>query len=221
MQVKERIRIVALTGMPGSRKTLLGRKLGAIGYRHITLSQYIREALSSQGRPLSPDEYWRESRALRSQFGDEALVSRAWQDILTDNTNMAVIDSVRSLKAAVYLSERAEQFYLVAVQAPIHLRRHRLIETVPTFFSDEEKCIQLDSQELEQGIGSVLAMSDHILSITDDLWTDLDAYLTLAAKLVHDLVSARYESITGETYEVSHLRGVLNTLDDCGSMERA
>jgi dephospho-CoA kinase len=183
-------RVIALTGMPGSRKSLFAEKLVQLGYDHIMLSQYLKQRLQGQGLSLKPIEYWQESLAIRTELGSDILAKLAWEDISNSPSQYVVVDGIRCLQEACYLQQRADQFLLVSVQASPDTRRKRLL-TSPNaqgfYASEENRIAQLDAHELKLGVGSVIAVSDVIIFHDDANEEMLRTFMFDQAKRLHTI----------------------------------
>jgi dephospho-CoA kinase len=187
--------IVAVTGMPASRKSLFANKLKELGYEHVTLSSILQRRISLGNSENLSQAYKRESHKIREELGPEALVKIALDESTIHGGGRMVIDGVRSLAEFIYLQQHCDICYLVAVQSSPSSRRKRLMNWPDGYYSESlERVAELEAHELILGTSYLISLADHILFLpyTDD--PGLDDYFLAKAGEIDSKVVALAES---------------------------
>jgi len=117
--MKERPRLIGLTGTNGAGKGEAAAYLGTKGYAYFSLSDVIRDELRSRGEPESRDNLIRAGNELRERYGPDVLAVRTMAKV--GGRERAVLDSIRNLREIACL-RREKGFVLLAVDAPIEVR---------------------------------------------------------------------------------------------------
>ena len=152
--------IIAITGMPGARKTAVARRLSSYNMPYFTLSDVLRKELISQGLALSPRNFAKLAKRWRGRFGQDVMARRLWASITSP---IAVVDGLRSTAELDFFRSVAGRFTLVLVHASpatrfrrFRRRRHPYLSTLPGFQAQEKS-------NLDAGIGNVIAQADYVL----------------------------------------------------------
>jgi dCMP deaminase len=171
--MRERYRLIGLTGTNGAGKGEVAAFLVGRGYAYVSLSDVIRDELRAEGREPSRDNLIAKGNALRRKHGPDVLARR----IIEKVGGRTVIDSIRNAAEVVFL-KRQTGFVLMSVDAPAALRfervrkrgRNESAETLETFIAkeDEEKGSDPEAQQLDR----CLALAD-IAVLNDGTLEDL------------------------------------------------
>jgi dephospho-CoA kinase len=162
--------------MPGAGKSDLAIALrqasgAAIGH----LSQVIRRALVARGQGDTPADYARMAAGLRAAEGEGVLVRHALRALsLADNTQVVVLDSLRTeaeYQEALSLSDRV---LLVAVHADRERRFARMRSRSGPQLQAEADLLRQDLENLRLGVGTLMAVADLMLPNTHESWWPLD-----------------------------------------------
>jgi dephospho-CoA kinase len=119
--VKEKYRLIGLTGTNGAGKGEVAAFLMTKGYACHSLANVIREELRKKGLEPSRDNLIVAGNALRRRYGADILARRVMREV----KGKAVIDSIRSDREVAFLRKQPG-FILVAVDAPVRLRFKRV-----------------------------------------------------------------------------------------------
>ena len=157
--------VVAVTGMPGSGKSLVAREMaGLLGYRIYRMGDVVRREVSRRGLPLTVENVERVAAELRRLHGRGAVALLMLDDVLSDPGPGVVVDGMRSMEEARILS-RAGRVIIVAVHASRQTRLRRLLARRGR--RDEVSSLEdlelRDRRNLEFGIGEVIALADYMI----------------------------------------------------------
>jgi dephospho-CoA kinase len=114
--------IVGVTGFFAAGKDTVAEILQERGFRHVSLSDIIREEIRSRGEELTVPHLTTVGNELRAKHGPQVLAERALA-LLPDEGD-AVITSIRH-GAEVEALRRRPDFRMVFVDAPIRMRYAR------------------------------------------------------------------------------------------------
>ena len=162
------VRIVAVTGMPGSGKSLVARVIGEeLGYPVYSMGDVVRRVVESRGLPLEPVTIERVARELREAHG-EGVVARLLIESIDPGVEGIVADGVRSL-GEVRVFEEWGPVCIVAVHAPRRLRFERVKARGRLGEASWEAFEARDESNLRLGVGSVMALSDYVIVNTSSI----------------------------------------------------
>jgi dephospho-CoA kinase len=179
--------IIGLTGTNASGKTCVVRLLREEGFTYFSLSDIIRDELTSLGLEHSRENLRIVGNRLREQYGASVLADRTKQK-LPDNTN-CVIDSIRNALEVESLRV-LKNFYFISVDAPIEIRferarargRNESAVDLKSFqaIEDLEKSSISTAQNLNRCMemadfnlyneGTIQEFSDKIKALMEHLW---------------------------------------------------
>lgn len=145
--------------MPGSGKGELAKLFREKGVKVITMSDVLRERYNKEAR--EGERLMDFAIRMRMLYGKGVVAKMCIEKI--GNEDLVVLDGVRNW-------EEVEEFkkygnvIIIAVHSPPRLRYERLLkrgrkDDLPTI----EGLIKRDWEELEMGIGSVIALADYII----------------------------------------------------------
>ncbi|MBO4797568.1 MAG: AAA family ATPase [Candidatus Methanomethylophilaceae archaeon] len=163
------MKLLIVAGMPGAGKEELLNVARSMGYGFVRMGDVVRKyyALSSsESRGISVGEFASEERKL---FGADVWAARSVEEVGGD---LFLIDGCRSMDEVRSFRRVLGSTEIVAVHAPRSERFSRLVsrnrEDAP---KNEEEFDARDQRELDWGIGSVIALSEHMIINDSDLET--------------------------------------------------
>ncbi len=131
--------IIGLTSFLGAGKTTVGEYLVKKGFAFYSLSDEIREEITSRGLEITRDRLREIGTELRKEHGNSVLADRILKKISQSHEKNYVVDSIRN-PAEVEALRKNKDFTLVFVDAPIKLRFERIKkrqrEKDPVVFED-------------------------------------------------------------------------------------
>ena len=116
--------IIGLTGPMASGKSTVVNALKSQGFKHVTLSDVVREECAAQDKEITRDNLMATGQKLREQFGAGVLAARALKK--TDESTNWIIDGIRNPAEVEELRKRPD-FILIANTAPEDLIISRIL----------------------------------------------------------------------------------------------
>jgi dephospho-CoA kinase len=117
--------IIGLTSFLGAGKTTVGEYLVKKGFGFYSLSDEIREEITSRGLEITRDRLREIGTELRHKHGNSVLADRVLAKISKEPGKNYVVDSIRN-PAEVEALRKNKDFTLVFVDAPIKIRFERI-----------------------------------------------------------------------------------------------
>jgi len=157
--------IIAVTGMPGSGKSLVAGEIAAwFGYNVYKMGDVVRGEVKRRGLPLTVENVERVATELRRLYGRGAVARLLLEQLENDPKEGVVVDGIRSMEEARILSGTG-RIVIVAVHASPTTRLHRLLagKRRPDDVSTREELELRDRKNLEYGIGEVIALADYMI----------------------------------------------------------
>ena len=153
---------ILVTGMPGSGKSVVVEEARNLKIPVYVMGDVVREETIKRYGAVTPELMVETSRALREEYGEEIVAQRTIERIKPCE-QVVVIDGVRSL-SEVEVFKRHGDVVIIAVHASPRTRFERLLKRGrPGDPSSYEEFYKRDMTELSFGLGSVIALADHII----------------------------------------------------------
>jgi dephospho-CoA kinase len=179
--MKNKPRLIGLTGTNGAGKGETAAFFKARGYAYASLSDILRDELRARGLEATRDNLIRAGNELRAAFGPDILARRTMDRV----TGPTVIDSIRNMLEVAYFRTRKD-FVLLALDAPVELRfgrvaargRDESAATLEEFRKkeEEERAGGAAAQQLE----ACMAAADYLVwndGTIEDLRRKLEKFL--------------------------------------------
>jgi len=148
--------------MPGSGKSVVVEEARNLKIPVYVMGDVVREETIKRYGAVTPELMVETSRALREEYGEEIVAQRTIERIKPCE-QVVVIDGVRSL-SEVEVFKRHGDVVIIAVHASPRTRFERLLKRGrPGDPSSYEEFYKRDMTELSFGLGSVIALADHII----------------------------------------------------------
>ncbi|HPW72469.1 MAG: AAA family ATPase [Methanothrix sp.] len=122
MRDEERMKIIGFVGLPGSGKGEASRIARERGLVVVVMGDVIRQEAARQGLEPTDQNLGRIGNALREREGPEAVAKRTLEMAQRTGRDLVVVDGLRSQAEADFFRSRAEEFYLIEVQAAADVR---------------------------------------------------------------------------------------------------
>lgn len=205
--------ILGIAGKNASGKGTVADILKAGGFEYFSLSDEIRQALAEKGVEPTRDAMTDEGNHIRHSEGAGALASRVIHRF-SQGVNQ-VVDSVRNPEE-VRVLKNCENFFLIAVDAPVEIRFQRLNDrarpgdpdTLGGFLAAEERELAGGDPDAQQLLAT-MKLADYTISNTGD--TDA---LTAAVKNVFRDAASKITRPTWDEYFMKIAR-VVATRSNC------
>jgi len=157
-------KIIALVGMPGSGKTLAVKVARDMGIPVVAMGDVVREEVRARGLEENPENVGKVSMGLREEEGQQAIAERTLTKIKQEKANVVLVEGIRSLAELELFKENFPDFTLIAIHSSPKTRFKRLYERERADDAKDYKTFhERDARELNYGIGSAIAMADHVI----------------------------------------------------------
>lgn len=155
-------RIVAITGMPGARKSDAAKIFREFGCQIFNMSSIIREEILKINEIPNPSNYHRIGVKLRKQYGPAIIAKRTLSRIPNEGL-FCVIDGIRSVEEVEFFRNNSDYFRTVCVHAARSVRFSRMRERSGPELDTQEDLVHQDYNDLCLGLGRVIALSDFMI----------------------------------------------------------
>ena len=156
--------LVCLTGMPGAGKSTIAEGLKSEGYEIINLGNAVRNEAKKRNLDASRENLGKLMLELREKNGPGAIAELVETQIQSSNSNVLLIDGVRS-NAEIEVLRKFGTVKLLAIHASTDTRFNFLQKRGR---SDDpqtkEHFNERDNRELGVGISNSIALSDFAIS---------------------------------------------------------
>lgn len=166
-------KLILVTGMPGSGKSIVREIAEELGIPVIVMGDVIREEVKRRGLKEEAKNYELVMKDIRAKLGDQIVAKITAKKIELIKADIVFIDGVRSLKEVKYFKEIANNVLTIALLSPFRTRLKRLLLRNRLGDPKNEKELdERDMEELELGLGDVIAKADYYI-INDDKPKDI------------------------------------------------
>jgi dephospho-CoA kinase len=155
--------VIGVVGMPGSGKSVVSDLARDLGLPVVVMGDVVREEVNRRGLLLTPENVGEVMLEIRTNFGDVVVAERCLPRIEGYDSSVVLIEGIRSWKEVDFLKEKCPKFQLVAVHSSPETRLKRLRRRMRSDDShDRDLFDERDRRELKVGIGSAMAIADHL-----------------------------------------------------------
>ena len=162
-------KVVVLTGLPGSGKSVASKIAEIMGIPVITMGDVIRAETTKRGLEPNGDNIGWVAVNLRKEFGDDVVLRRLWPDIRDAVTKhpLVIIDGMRSTSEKGALVELMEdEPEILAIIASEDTRNSRLKGRGR---SDDEGTVTRDKRERGWGVEALISEAKHRVQNENDI----------------------------------------------------
>jgi len=157
-------KFILITGMSGSGKTTLASYATEYGYRVTTMGDVIRDLAREKGLEPTPRNLALMAETIRKEGGDAAVAEKCIEKLRREGSSKVAVDGIRSLDEVEAFRNALSSALLIAVYSSPSTRYLRLKKRGRSDDpEDHEAYYQRDRRELGFGLGSAIAMADHMI----------------------------------------------------------
>jgi dephospho-CoA kinase len=167
--------IVAVAGMQGSGKSLVGDVARQDGYDVVIMGDEVRAEARKRSLAPTPENIGKIMLELRSLEGEAAIARRCIPKVEKTLKSKVLVDGIRSLSEVEEFKKRFGKVALVAVHSSPETRFQRVYNRRRS--DDPANWLifrERDLRELSVGLGNSIAMSEHIIVNEETLKTAKD-----------------------------------------------
>lgn len=156
--------VIGVAGMPGSGKATAEQVFTERGYPIIVMGDEVREEAKRRNLVPTPENLGKAMLQIREDEGPAVLAKRCIPKIKGANSQIVVVDGVRSPEERDEYKEAFKSFFLIAIHASPETRFKRLLHRSRSDDPSEwETFTARDRRELSVGLGDVIATADHLV----------------------------------------------------------
>ncbi|MCE4603835.1 MAG: AAA family ATPase [Aeropyrum sp.] len=154
--------IVAVTGLPGSGKSIVARAIAEeLGVERVVMGDVVRREVERRGLDPTPENVERVAGELRSRLGRGAVAIILSREL--DKEKSYVLDGLRSVEEAEVFRREGWRVVVVGVFAPRRARLERILSRGRLGEHAEEALKVRDESNLRLGVGEALALADYMI----------------------------------------------------------
>lgn len=160
--------IYGITGMPLSGKTLVAKFLKEEGFEVLDMGDVVREEMEKRG--IAPGNEGEFVNNLRDKHGMDAIaeISVPFLEEMMEKSDRIVITGMRGWsEKKKFEAETGEDIEVIAVWSSRKTRRKRREERKREEDVKGQGFHKRDLREIENGVGKLMAMSDHMIENED------------------------------------------------------
>ncbi len=162
------MRVIGVSGMPGSGKSIISDKCVEKGAIIVSMGDIIREEAKKRGETTGETAV--NLRKERGEYIVSELTIQKIKRLLDEGNEKIVVDGIRSHHEVEMFKENFDDFMIISIFANPTLRFKRLQNRMREDDSkDYKEFAKRDQMELDFGIGNVIALSDKIIINESDL----------------------------------------------------
>lgn len=186
------IKIIGVTGMPGSGKSVFAEHANNDGYKTVVMGDVVRAKVLEYGYEPTPESGRKVMMELREKYGEETIAHLTCLTInaLTEQgQGKIIIDGIRSQVEVIHFREHlGKDFIIVAIHSDPLIRYNRLkLRGRDDAPKTEEDFAKRDEAELTLGLGETIAFSNYILSNN----RTLESFKESSISLLNDLKTGK------------------------------
>lgn len=157
--------VIGVTGMPGAGKNVIREIADEFGYPIVVMGDEVRAEAKRRNLEPTPENLGKVMLQIRAEEGPAVLANRCIPKISALDSQVVIVDGVRSLHEVREFRKAFPNFKITAIYASPETRFRRLLERGR---SDDPKdwvaFVERDERELSVGLGNVIATADYMVS---------------------------------------------------------
>ncbi len=158
------MKLVILTGMPGSGKSEVADAFHNAGFPVIIMGDVIRREVERRGMDVNPKNNKLVMLELRERDGPGAVAKHCVESLRNSDSEVVVIEGCRSLAEVDVFDDYAQEVCTVCVHASQKTRFSRLQKRGRKDDPQDWAMFrERDLREVSVGLGAVIALSDIVL----------------------------------------------------------
>jgi len=170
--------------MPGSGKATMCKILEERGIPRVVMGDIVREETLKRGMEPTPENVGIVMLDLRKRHGQDVIANRVVKKLKRLKQDLVVVDGIRSVAEVKAFRAHHANTILIAIHASPQARFDRLRRRGRTDDSKDWDTFEWrDERELNVGIGSAIALADHMI-VNDGSLADLRRKVLFLARRV-------------------------------------
>jgi dephospho-CoA kinase len=158
-------KILGIVGMPGSGKSVAANVGKTLGFTIIVMGNAVRKETARRGLKLTPENLGRVMIEMREEEGAAVVAKRSIAKIAGGSGDRIIIEGVRSLAEVEEFRKHFPTFKLLSIHASPKTRFRRIFKRGRSDDPMDRHAFAVrDERELRVGLGSAIAMADHVVT---------------------------------------------------------
>lgn len=160
-----RFKILGIVGMPGAGKSVAADVGKALGFTIVVMGDAVRKETARRGLKLTPENLGRIMIEMREEEGAAVVAKRSITKIAEGSGGRIIVEGVRSLAEVEEFRKHFPTFKLLSIHASPETRFRRIYQRGRSDDSMNRHAFAgRDERELMVGLGSAIAMADHVIT---------------------------------------------------------
>ena len=157
--------VIGVVGIPGAGKSLVDEVAVSMGFEVVNMGDVVREEAKSRGLQPTHENLTKIMFELREKNEPGVIAAKCVPKIIQSSKQVVVVDGLRSMHEVEEFRKSFLRFTILCIHASPETRFRRLFgrgrSDDPAHWA---AFVDRDAKELQLGIGSVIALSDFVLS---------------------------------------------------------
>jgi len=159
------LKILGIVGMPGSGKSVAAEVGKTLGFTIVVMGNAVRKETARRGLKMTPENLGRIMIEMREEEGAAVVAKRSIAKIAEGNDGRIIVEGVRSLAEVEEFRKHFPTFELLSIHASPETRFRRIFKRGRSDDSMNRHVFAgRDERELMVGLGSAIAMADHVIT---------------------------------------------------------
>lgn len=160
-----RFKILGIVGMPGAGKSVAADVGKTLGFTIVVMGDAVRKETARRGLKLTPENLGRIMIEMREEEGAAVVAKRSITKIAEGSGGRIIVEGVRSLAEVEEFRKHFPTFKLLSIHASPETRFRRIYQRGRSDDSMNRRAFAgRDERELMVGLGSAIAMADHVIT---------------------------------------------------------
>jgi len=157
------MKIIAITGMPGSGKKSIRDELEKKGIPVLVMRHIVEDELREKGIEPTNESLREYATDLRKKFGYTVVAERCLVKLKEMNVSVVILDGIRGdMEVEFFRKQKDVEFVLIAAIASAEIRFERLKNRgLEWDMKTKEEFDYRDKKELSWGLGKAIEMADY------------------------------------------------------------
>lgn len=159
------LKILGIVGMPGSGKSVAADVGKTLGFTIVVMGDAVRKETARRGLKLTPENLGRVMIEMREEEGAAVVAKRSITEFEVGSGGRIIIEGVRSLAEVEEFRKHFPTFKLLSIHTSPKTRFRRIYKRGRSDDSMDRHAFTVrDERELMVGLGSAIAMADHVIT---------------------------------------------------------